>query len=294
MTDNAEPPGAESEPKVFEAEPARPVSEKSAQSREDRARSAAYKSRFVLVYAAMALIAGAAVGGFAVLLAQPGAAPATKWSAWVPSGSTSAKAKQIATRISKAYRLDDGRQLAAALVGPPQVSAGGGVGGDVPVRAIAIRPDTSTGAQEEDDIAIIDTQNSLTFILCGLGQNCSIASGTPSEARHALLQREALELALYTFKYVDDVNAVTVFLPPRKDATATPTSVFLRKNDVAAELRRPLIRTIGPRAPRIGKMPSSELATLNRITRTRLYSYEYQQAQDGSAILVLDPVAAST
>ena len=34
----------------------------------------------------------------------------------------------------------------------------------------------------------------------------------------------------------------------------------------------------------------AELALVNRITEPRLYSYEYQQAQDGSAVLIYDPV----
>ena len=37
-------------------------------------------------------------------------------------------------------------------------------------------------------------------------------------------------------------------------------------------------------------MPKRELALVNRITEPRLYSYEYQQAQDGSAVLIYDPV----
>ena len=92
----------------------------------------------------------------------------------------------------------------------PKVS---GADGDLPVSTIAIRPDTSTGKKEEDEIDIIPTTSSLQYILCGLGQNCSIKGGTASEERHALLRREALELALYTFKYVDGVDSVSVFLP---------------------------------------------------------------------------------
>ncbi len=277
---------------VIEAEHARPLAGSPGSSRRDRARHAAYRGRFGLLYLVLAVVTGAAVGAFVVLLTRPDAAPAAKWSTWVPTGSDSAKAKQIAARISKGYHLDNGQQLAAALVGPPQVAAGGTGGGDIPVRAIAIRPDTSTGKQEESDISIIDTQGSLMIILCGLGQNCSIKGGKPSEARHALLQRQALELALYTFKYVHDVKAITVFLPPRPNGQATGTSVFLRKSDVSKELSRPLSRTIGPVPPKIGKMPHAELSVLNRVTRPRLYTYEYQQAQDGSAVLVLDPIAS--
>jgi len=276
---------------VVDAEPARPVAGPDG-TRSDRARRSAYRARFALVYVLLAILAGGAVGAFAVLASRPEAAEPAKWSTWAPTGSEQAKARQIADRVSKRYRLASGQQLALALVGPAQVSAGGTDGGNIPVRAIAVRPDTSKGTAEESDIDIFDARSSLTFVLCGLGANCSIKTGKPSEARHALLRRESLELALYTFKYVKDVDAVTVFLPPHPDGTTAPTSVFLRKRDVKRELGRPLARTLAPSAPRLGKMSSRELAAVNRVTRPHLYQYEYQQAQDGSAVLVLAPVVA--
>jgi len=275
---------------LIDAEPARPVGGKVSAPRSERARQSSYRGRFGVVYFLLAVVTGVAVGGFLVLVSRADPAPPVPWSDFVPEGSEAAKAKQIAARISERYKLANGQQLAAALVGPPAVSAGASQGGDIPVRAIAIRPDTSTGQREEDDIDIIDAQGNLMFILCGLGQNCSIKGGTPSEARHALLRREALELALYTFKHVEDVNSVAVFLPPRPDGAAAGTSVFLRKSDVKDELRQPLASTLAPTVPAIGKMSKVELAKVDRITQPRLYTYEYQQAQDGSAVLVLDPV----
>ena len=41
-------------------------------------------------------------------------------------------------------------------------------------------------------------------------------------------------------------------------------------------------------------MPKQELALVNRITEPRLYTYEYQQAQDGGAVLVYAPVVLGT
>jgi hypothetical protein len=130
----------------------------------------------------------------------------------------------------------------------------------------------------------------MMFVLCGLGESCSIAEGKASEARHALLRREALELSLYTFKNVSDVDSVTVFLPPRPDGQSA-TSVFVRRGDVREELGRPLNRTLGSQVPGIGEMPKTELQHVNRITLPRLFTYEYTQAQDGSAILILSPVS---
>jgi hypothetical protein len=292
MTETTAPSGGEGpaaeETKAFiDAEPAQPIGGPEQASRTDRARSAAYRSRFAIVYVTLAVIAGIGVGAFLVLMARPDPAPPAKWSDWKPTGSETAQVLQIADRVAKRYRLQSGQQLVAALASPPKVS---GADGDVPVTTIAIRPDASTGKKEESEIDIVSTKNSLQYILCGLGTNCAIKGGKASEARHALLRREALELALYTFKYVDGVESVSVFLPPRPDGLSSPTSVFLKRSDLAAELKKPLATSIGPKTPMIGTMPKREVALVERITDPRLYTYEYQQAQDGGAVLIYAPV----
>ena len=55
------------------------------------------------------------------------------------------------------------------------------------------------------------------YSFCGLGAHCSIATGKPSQTRGQLVRREALETALYTFKYMPVIDSVIVFMPPRKD-----------------------------------------------------------------------------
>ena len=254
---------------------------------EERERGRPYRSRFAIIYAVLLVVAAVGVGAFVVLMERPDPAPPAKWSAWKPTGSETAQVRQIADRVAKHYRAKGGQQLVAALPSAPKVS---GAQGDVPVSTIAIRPDTSTGKKEESEIDIVPTTHSLQFILCGLGTGCSIKGGTASEERHALLRREALELALYTFKYVNGVDSVSVFLPPRPDGATSATSVFLKKSDVRTELKKPLADSIGATTPKIGSMPKRELALVNRITEPRLYSYEYQQAQDGSAVLIYAPV----
>jgi hypothetical protein len=290
LSDAASTP--EGETNVFiDAEPAQPIGPQQRSSRGDRARSASYRSRVRIVYLALALVAGIGVGALLVQMSRPDPAPPAKWSSWVPTGSDTAQARQIATRVAKRYRLSNGTQIAAAIVSPAKVT---GQDGDIPVSTIAVRPDTSTGQKEEGAIDIMSAEGNVQFVLCGLGTGCSIASGTPSDDRHALLRREALELALYTFKYVNGVDSVSVFLPPRPDAQTAATSVFLKRGDLKNELRRPLRASIGPKTPAIGKMPAKELALVDRITLPRLYTFEFQQAQDGSAVLVYDPVVLGT
>ena len=268
------------------------VSEKQARriGRAERARSTAYRLRFGLVYFVLAGIVGGAVGSFVVVATRPGDPPAPDWSSWQPDGSNDARAKQIADHVSKRYRLPSGNQLAVAIAGPPSATASDG--SSVPVEAIAVRPDTSTGQAEEDDIEILRSGDSLMFVLCGLGDRCSITEGDASEERHQLLQREALELALYTFKYVDSTDSVVVFLPPRPDAEVS-TSVFLTRDDVADELHRPLSQTlVSAVPPQLGAIPAQELGHIDRLTQPRLYQYGFTQAQNGSGILVLDPIVA--
>ena len=299
MSDTTAPGTGEPTPPVIEAEPARPVGGTEGErrgteakaSRRERARSAGYRTRFAVIYLCLALIAGVGLGAFVVILTRPEPPPTPSWSAWAPTGSDTAQVRQIADQIAKRYRMKSGQQLVAALPSAPKVT---GSGGDVAVSAIAIRPDTSTGKKEEDEIDVIPASHSYQYILCGLGSNCSIKGGTASTARHALLRREALELALYTFKYVHDIDSVSVFLPPRPDGASSATSVFLKRSDVEDELHKPLADSIGPKTPTIGGMTKKELTLVNRITEPRLYSYEYQQAQDGSAVLIYNPVVLGT
>ena len=277
---------------VVEAEPARPVAGARTVSRSDRARRTAYRSRFAAVYIGLAAVVGIAVGSFIVLSGREAAPPAQKWSEWQPTGSVGARLNQIAYRVSRGYKLPGGQKLVNALVSPPQVTSPGQSGNPpltFPVSAIAVEPDTSIG-QEASDVTFVRADDGVMFILCGGGQSCSIADGKPTEERHALLRREALELALYTFKYVDGVDNVTVFLPPRPDGQGDPTSVFLTRSDVEAQLHVPLARTLAPVAPGIGDIPPHEQDTIDGITRARLYTYEPTVAQNGSAILVLKPV----
>ena len=280
-----------SQERVVEAEPARVVGTPTA-NREDRARKSSYRRRFAVIYVALALIAGIGIGALIVILSRPDAAPAPAWSVWKPSGSETARVRQIADHVSTRYRFPEGDQLVVAIAGPPTVTASSDPSNPIPVRAIAVRPDTSTGKAEEDDIEIVDASKSMQFQLCGLGDACAVAHGKASEARHLLLRREALELALYTFKYVDGVDSVTVFLPPPPGTDAQASAVFLKRGDVKPELSKPLTKTLAPGAPGIGQIKTSELQALNRITGPRLYRYQYTQAQDLSAVLVLDPIVA--
>ncbi len=279
---------------IIDAEPARPVGASSDASRGERGRRTGYRTRFAAIYLALAAVAGVGIGAFIVLVAKPDAGPGEAWSTWEPTGSEVAKTRQIADHVSKQYRVGD-TQLAVALAGPPRVTSADGEAVQVPISALAVLPDASTGQQEEDDVDIVDTQKTLQVTLCGLGEACSIPFGEPSEERHTLLRRQALEMALYTFRYVEGIDSVAVLLPPAvpqaEGEQLTSTAVYLERGDVGPELERPLGRTLAATAPGVGEINELELTTINRITLPRTYEYAYRQAQDGSAIMVLSPAA---
>jgi hypothetical protein len=258
--------------------------------RAERARRTAYRRRFVVFYAVLGIIAGAAIGAAVALMAEGTPEPPPAWSAWEPSGSSERRAAQIGEHVSGPYRLLSGSQLAAVTyTGPPVVTEEGGA--SVQVRAIAIQPTT---AVSEDEVETFDARKTVMFQLCGLGSSCSIAEGEPSVERGALLRREALELALYTFKHVGgDVESVLVQLPPRPDGQAA-TAVFIERSDVSRELSRPLSETLtATSVPAMGEIPAGELQAIERLTRPRLYQYGYVRAQDGSPVLVLAPALDS-
>jgi hypothetical protein len=275
---------------LIDAEPARPVGQAGSDvPRAERARRNGYRRRFALIYGALALLGGIAIGAFVVILQDGDVVPTPKWSAWKPSGSSDAEVLQIADHVAKEYKFQ-GDQMVVALGGKPSVTDAGNTNAEIPIRAIAVRPDTSTGKAEADDIDVVDASKGVEYVLCGLGDGCSVSHGQPTEARGTFLRRQALELALYTFKYVDGVQSVTVILPPLPGGQTPPSAVFLERGDVQDELSKPLSQTLSPITPSIGTIKARELQVLNRVTRPRLYQVSYTQAQDASPVLILSPV----
>jgi hypothetical protein len=271
-----------------------------APSRAERARRGAYRYRFAAIYFVLAAVVGAAVGSFVVLASRDDPAPAPQWSAWEPDGSSVARVKQIADRVPRGYS-DGGRQLVLADGGRPQLNIPGQNGSapsTINVSRIAVLADTSRGQAEEGEYDTYDAANAITFRLCGGGESCSIAGGTPSANRLRLLRREALELSLYTFRYVDDIDSVVVFLPPAPPDSSGQQqqsgALFLRRNQVANEIENPLTRTLpAVEPPAIGGMSEFESSNVDRLTRPNIYAFSHQPAADGSLYLILSPTTAA-
>jgi len=262
--------------------------------RAERARDTGYHFRFSLVYALLAAVAAASIAALVVVVTRPDAKKAQSCSKFEPTGSAIARTRQIATKVSGEYKLQTGHKLAAVVPSPLETTRflqadSGPVSVEVPISTLAVQPDVSTGKHEEGDYKLYSAGTTVAYQMCGFGttaQNCAI-TGTATNARGQLLRREALELALYTLKYVPGTNAVLTYLPPRADQAAPPTSGLVARSDVKQILDRPLTRTLTPRSIELGDKPA-DFTEVDRLTLPRLYTYDYQTLPgDGTAILVL-------
>ena len=130
----------------------------------------------------------------------------------------------------------------------------------------------------------------IMYVFCGPQRNCGQSPADAVETG-SLLRRESLELALYTFKYVGGVNHVIAFMPPTP-GNAPKYVIYLQKNDLQAQLKLPLARTLGAKVPLPSTITPREQQAIDAVTESRVYSFSLSQAQQGDAILVLSPLAA--
>jgi hypothetical protein len=246
---------------------------------------APFRSRFGFVWGALIGIAACAAGTFALLLAAPrdtGPKLAENWSEWQPESTRMVDgAEDIAGHVGLQYKLDGGEQLVS--VRSSSLELGGQEIG------VAVRP--SGG-----DLQFLEGKG-LLYILNGLGPNGTIPTGKASKKRGRLLMREALELALYSFRYLDDVTMVAVLLPQTPEqaeknaggAAAAPqtNAIFYRPGDLLDQLQVPLARTLSPNTPRPSTMTKAEAARVDDLTLRNLFLASVQPLEANHNYLVL-------
>jgi hypothetical protein len=238
--------------------------------------------RFSSAFLALAALLGLAIGALVVLVERPAPKPPPAWSAWQPSESSRvARQQQIAAHIGSQYHLNGGKRLVKVLVRDPAASPN-------PIRDVAIAR-TLDPKQRSDVLAVVDSANTAMYILCGDGPRCSIKEGKPSVARGAVLRREALELALYSFRYLDKTDSVVAFFPPRPGGDLNHV-YFFAKSDFKDALKSPLKLTL-PQSRRYvpGGLAPRELRTVDALTVPRQFRFALRPERDGGNVLVLAP-----
>ena len=283
---------------VAAASPGPAAAEQQAPSRAEKARSSAYYTRFSLAHGLLILLGIGAVGALVLVLLHPEAASGPPWSKFKPTGSAGEIERQIATQVSSEYKASTAQRLVNVFPGPLSTTrflqtGSGQTSVQVPITLIAVQPNTSTGKHESTDYTFFNPSSTVAYEMCGFGdtqQNCGVAP-LSAVSPNALLHREALELALYTLKYVPGTNAVLTYLPPPGNPQAAATAVLLSRKDLQANLRLPLNRTLKPQEALLGTgVPNANHVA--QLTASRVYSSNYQTLPgDGTAALVLSPAA---
>jgi hypothetical protein len=264
--------------------------------------------------AAIAILAGLATAALAVaaviLINGKSSTSSVAWSSWSPPDSGSVGAREIADHIAPLYRISGTDQLTVVTVvnlgnaAAAQAAAQTGIANAASSGLqVAVRADPSSSA-----LSLL-TGKTIAYNLCGIGSsNCSIGVGAPSTNRLLLLRREALELALYTFKYVSGTQNVVALLPPghttqsctlcskpNQHAVTKPLNVALLflHDELQPWLQQPLAATIPqPFPPTLAQMASAPEAPLvEQITARGMFSQNIEQAQDGSNVIVLTPLS---
>jgi hypothetical protein len=247
-----------------------------------------YGVRFAVIYLILlAVLVGTSAG---IVIAHYGVSlkNAVPWSSWTPTGGGLGRTNSIAEHVGGAYRLPSGHQLldvySKKLTVPVATNSGNS---EVPIAAVAIRGPKG----KIDAINMVSDSDSRLFQLCGSGTACAIGEGKASIARGQLVRREALEIALYTFKYVPGVNHVLAFMPPPPGSNPS-TVVYFDKADVKAMLSKPLTTTIAAKTPLPTTITPREGTRIDAAVMPHLYKFTLQQTQLGQAVLVLQPATA--
>ncbi|MDX6665535.1 MAG: hypothetical protein QOG68_1741, partial [Solirubrobacteraceae bacterium] len=235
-----------------------------------------HSPRFQFLLGALFALGLAGIAAVVALAIQgtPPQTPEAFWSAWKPTGTD--PAGEIAQHVGQEYHLASGEQIVVVTGGPLEIAG-------LPMSIVQQQP-----ASQGGNLFQVGGKGVL-YRMCGLGTQCAIRKGKPSKERGLLLRREALELALYTFRYTDADNVVAFIPPPpgKKPSLA----VFFRRANVEPQLQQPLNSTLTRTAPVPSAMiRSPDAASVYRITTPLQYQFSFSQANgDQAAFLVLKP-----
>jgi hypothetical protein len=250
--------------------------------------------KFAIAYGALALIVVGAVGALVWAVGLDRKEQQT-WSDWRPAGEGERRLWQITDHVGAEYVDPNGRPIVQLLVSPPYVTQSTEQG----VTRVAVDGVIVKGrASDRSDAraGVFANGRAFMYTMCSTGVDCALTpEQNTSPSLGLMLQREILELALYTFKY-DDVEQLLLFLPPFStlDSDGRPvqakTVVYLERGDLKAALASPLGETL-PGSP--GRaIDSRDRAAVLSYIRPKLFTFETEQGPQGLTLLTLTPYGA--
>jgi hypothetical protein len=129
--------------------------------------------------------------------------------------------------------------------------------------------------------------STIAYVFCGQAQSCALPQAGAGQIG-LLLQRESLELALYTFKYWPDVGSIVTLLPTNGNTAA---AVYLKRRHVERFLDRPLNRTLPNHDDLTAdSLTNAERATIDRVVVNNTFASRFEQAPNGRTVLLLSDV----
>jgi hypothetical protein len=251
---------------------------------------AVHGGRFMIGYAVVVLMVGAVLVTLAVITRDSNSASAGAQVGGIPVRENGfQRAREIATEIARQYRGANGEQIVAVTAQPGEVSG-------LPLQYIALRHGRNRPLTE-GDVSVVEPGETALFSFCGLAgdQNCALP-GEATPERLMLLRREAVELSLYTFKFLPEIETVVSLLPPVPRGEGQPPqtfAVYFQRRHLASLLNEPITKTL-PESPPFaqGDISPGEAETVNRLTETRLFSSSFEQLPTQGVILNLSPPTA--
>jgi hypothetical protein len=222
------------------------------------------------------------------------------WSSWKPTGTGNQAASEIADYIAPFYRLSTSQQL--AVITPVSTTQLDASTGTFTGSGLTIALNTAaTATVSQSSLRPLPGQT-VGYDLCGQGgPDCSVG-GKSSTVRMLLLRREALELALYTFKYLPKAENVVAILPPGRTTTSKTSkkvtvAVLFQRDQIAPLLTEPVNATLAEDPPDVAQLnlwkKTEEAGLVDQITSRSLFSEQVEAQQDGANLLILNPLPAS-
>jgi hypothetical protein len=252
---------------------------------------------------ALAALIGIAVAAIAIAVvaitshkSQNTVSTGGSWSEWSPSTAGSTGVEEIAEYVAPFYRFTAAQQLdvVTPLSLTSETDAGTTTG-----KGLTIAVNTG-GSATASSLSLL-TGSTAAYSICGIGaKDCDLV-GTATPARLLLLRREALELALYTFKYLSSVSNVLVVLPPGHTSSAVgagvtaakpvTVSVLFQRAALKPLLATPIDGTLAEDPPAVSQLTawskSDEAGLVDELTERGLFSEELEAQQEGGSLIVL-------